>query len=81
MNFLIEKLNLLNFVNKFYYICNMKGELKNIGKFTKLDSIKLDRKISREMELENSNGWVCQHKVHKSIKNYSRKTKHKLCYV
>ena len=43
----------------------MKGELKNIGKFTKWDSIKLERKISREIELENSTG----------------KTKHKLCYV
>lgn len=59
----------------------MKGELKNIGTFTKWDSIKLDRKISREIELENSTGWVCRHKVHKSLKNYSRKTKHKVSYV
>lgn len=59
----------------------MKSEIKNIGKFTKWDSIKLDRKISREIELENSTGWVCRHKVHKSLKNYSRKTKHKVSYV
>lgn len=59
----------------------MKSVIKNIGKFTKWDSIKLDRKISREIELENSTGWVCRHKVHKSLKNYSRKTKHRVSYV
>lgn len=59
----------------------MKTELKHIGKFTKWDSIKLDRKISRDIELENSTGWVCRHKVHKSSKTYSRKTKHRVSYV
>ena len=29
------------------------------------------------MELENSTGWVAKHKVHKSVKDYTRKTKYK----
>jgi len=56
----------------------MKTKQIFIGKFTKEDSIKLDRKISREIGLENSNGWVSVHKVHKSDKTYTRKLKHKL---
>jgi hypothetical protein len=36
---------------------------------------KIDRKISREIELENSNGWTSKLKPHKSIKDYSRKNK------
>lgn len=58
----------------------MKHGKIHIGKFTKEDSMKVSRKVSREMELENSTGWVCKHKVHKSDKDYTRKTKHKLTY-
>ena len=39
--------------------------------------IKANRKGSREAELENEIGWKAVTKVHKSDKNYSRKTKHK----
>lgn len=53
-----------------------KGKI-NIGKFTKEDSMKANRKASREIELQNSTGWVCKHKVHKSVKDYTRKPKHK----
>jgi len=42
-----------------------------------LDYIKANRKGSREAELESENGFTQTHKVHKSQKNYSRKTKHK----
>lgn len=35
------------------------------------------RKASREIELEINGGWTAKHKVHKSKKNYTRKTKHK----
>lgn len=41
------------------------------------DYIKANRKGSRDAELEMSDGWTATHKVHKSVKNYSRKTKHK----
>ncbi len=47
-----------------------------IGKITKEQLRKIDRKILREVELENSTGWVSKHKVHKSKKNYTRKRKH-----
>jgi hypothetical protein len=49
----------------------------NIGKFTKEDSMLVNRRASREIELENSTGWVSKHKVHKSAKDYTRKLKHK----
>ena len=48
-----------------------------IGTITKEHIRKNDRKISRELELENQSGWVGTHKVHKSQKNYYRKKKHK----
>lgn len=48
-----------------------------IGKITSEDYRKSNRKASRELELENSTGWVCKHKVHKSNKTYTRKVKHK----
>lgn len=54
----------------------MKGKI-NIGKFTTEDTIKAFKKASREIELENATGWTAKHKVHKSVKDYSRKTKHK----
>ena len=44
---------------------------------TQTDYIKANRKGSREAELENQTGWCRSHKVHRSKKNYSRKTKHK----
>lgn len=59
----------------------MKGGKINIGKFTLADTIKANKKASREMSLENATGWVSIHKVHKSEKNYSRKTKHKASYI
>ena len=44
---------------------------------TQSDYIKANRKGSRQAELENSTGFTSMHKVHKSIKNYSRKIKHR----
>ena len=37
---------------------------------------KWDKKTSREVELEDTNGWVAKHKIHRSIKTYNRKLKH-----
>jgi len=54
----------------------MKGKIK-IGKFTVEDNLKSLKRSSREIELENSTGWVSKNKVHKSLKDYSRKSKHK----
>lgn len=54
----------------------MKGIVK-IGKLKKEDILTIYRKASREIELENSTGWVNKNKVHKSTKDYSRKIKHK----
>lgn len=54
----------------------MKGVIK-IGKITKDQILTVYKKASREMELENSTGWVAKHKVHKSAKDYSRNPKHK----
>ena len=42
-----------------------------------MDYIKANRRGAREAQLENENGWVSSHKVHKSNKNYTRKQKHK----
>lgn len=41
------------------------------------DTLSSYRKASREIELEFNDGWTAKHKVHKSEKNYTRKTKHK----
>lgn len=57
----------------------LKGKI-TIGKFTKEDSLKACRKAGREMELTNSTGWVSTHKAHKSVKDYTRKPKHKKDY-
>ncbi len=54
----------------------MKGTIK-IGKITKEQILTVYKKASREMELENSTGWVAKHKVHKSAKDYKRNPKHK----
>lgn len=59
----------------------MKTGKIHLGTFTKLDSLKASKKASREMELQNSTGWVSKHKVHKSIKDYTRKPKHKDSYI
>jgi len=37
----------------------------------------MNRKVSRDESLVDSNGWTAMHKVHKSKKAYSRKEKHK----
>lgn len=55
----------------------MKTGIINLGKFTTDDYIKANRKASREIELEIMGGWVSKHKVHKSMKSYARKSKHK----
>jgi len=57
------------------------GKIINLGKFTKEDSMKACRKAAREMELQNSTGWVSTHKAHKSAKDYTRKPKHKVSYI
>jgi hypothetical protein len=44
------------------------------------DVIKATRKGSRDAELEVSTGWSAKHKVHKSVKTYSRKDKYKKNY-
>jgi len=54
----------------------MKGIIK-IGKITQKEILNVYKKTSREIELENSTGWVSKHKVHKSVKDYNRKPKHK----
>ena len=57
----------------------MKGKIK-IGKITKEQILTVYKKASREMELENSTGWVAVRKAHKSVKDYTRKPKHKKDY-
>lgn len=57
----------------------MKNKKINIGKFTKEQARKADRKGSRDAEIEAdpSKGFKSTHDVHKSDKTYSRKDKHK----
>jgi hypothetical protein len=55
----------------------MKNGILHLGTYTKFDSIKNMRKVNREVELQNSIGFISTHKVHKSSKNYTRKIKHK----
>lgn len=52
----------------------------SIGKITKEQQYKAMRKGNREAELEVNGGWTANHKVHKSVKAYSRKSKHKERY-
>jgi hypothetical protein len=54
----------------------MKGKV-NLGKFSKEENLKVFKKASRELELENSTGWTSKHKVHKSMKDFNRKPKHR----
>lgn len=56
-----------------------KGIIK-LGKFTREDALKANRVAGREMDLENSTGWISTHKVHRSAKSYTRKSKHKKTY-
>lgn len=51
-----------------------------IGTVTKEQIIKSRKKHSREMELEQNVGLVATTKVHKSLKDYSRKPKYKRDY-
>ncbi len=57
-----------------------KKIMKTIGKITKEQIIKSRKKTSRDMELENSIGWIATHKVHKTSKAYTRKPKYKKDY-
>lgn len=52
----------------------MKSKVK-IGKITKKQIIKMNKKISRDIELENQVGWKAICKIHKSKKQYNRKFK------
>ncbi len=54
----------------------MKGKQK-IGTLRIDQILKIERKTSREMDLVNATGWTAIHKVHKSVKEYTRKDKHK----
>ena len=55
----------------------MKIGIINLGKFTKEDAMRANRMAGREIDLVNSTGWVSVCKPHKSIKDYTRKPKHK----
>jgi len=57
----------------------IKGTIK-VGKFTKEQAMVAARKAGREIDLENSIGWVAVRKAHKSVKDYTRKPKHKKTY-
>lgn len=59
----------------------MKNGTVNIGKYTKLDIIKANRKASRDESIELNTGWVAVSKSHKSIKDYKRNPKHKKDYL
>jgi hypothetical protein len=54
--------------------------MTTIGKITKEQIIKSRKKTSREIEVQNSIGWTSTHKVHKTVKNYTRKPKYKKDY-
>jgi hypothetical protein len=54
--------------------------MTTIGKITKEQIIKSRKKASREIEVQNSIGWTATHKVHKTVKNYTRKPKYKKDY-
>ncbi len=54
----------------------MKGKI-SLGKFSKEENLKVFKKTSRELELENATGWNSMHKVHKSMKDFNRKPKHR----
>lgn len=45
------------------------------------DYMKAIHRGNREAELEDKTGWNAKHKVHKNVKAYSRKVKHKMTYA
>ena len=49
--------------------------MEKIGKITQDDYIKANRKASREIELDNSSGWVSKNRTHKNFKKYNRNDK------
>lgn len=51
--------------------------MEKIGRITKEQIITSRNKLSREMELEANVGWVSTSSVHKSLKDYNRKPKHR----
>jgi len=51
-----------------------------IGTVTQKQSMKAIRKGNRDAELELTVGWSAKNKVHSSLKDYSRKDKHKIRY-
>ncbi len=51
--------------------------MKKTNKNFNLDYVKANRKGNRDAELKMCTGFISKHKVHKSKKNYTRKTKHK----
>lgn len=59
--------------NKCITFVKQLNDMKNINKDT--DFMKAIKKADREMELENSVGFKCITRVHKSKKEYSRKNK------
>jgi hypothetical protein len=52
----------------------------NIGRITKEQLIKSQKKISREIELQNYVSWVSSHKVHSTLKDFKRNPKYKKDY-
>jgi hypothetical protein len=57
----------------------MKG-INHIGTLDTLSILKMERKISRDLAIENNTYSIPSHKVHASKKTYTRKTKHKKPY-
>jgi hypothetical protein len=55
--------------------------MKTKMKIGKDDYIKACKKAEREIDLENSIGWNATHKVHKTNKDYKRKSKYKTNYL
>jgi hypothetical protein len=55
----------------------MKIGKVHIGTIKTEDYLKFNRKASREIEMDMMGKWTAKHKVHKSVKSYSRKEKHK----
>lgn len=53
--------------------------MKKKQQISKDQILKMERAISRELEISNGMR-QCHHKVHKSAKTYTRKSKHKIEY-
>lgn len=54
----------------------MAKNIIHVGKLSKEQILTHERKISREIEIENNLN-VCHHRVHTSKKTYKRNDKHK----